>query len=101
MTDPRPATLLALLLSTAPAPAHEAVTGWLYPRECCGNLDCREVPASSVLERPGGFLVPSGELLPYRDKRLRDSPDGLYHWCTVGGTNAGRTLCLYIPPRSF
>lgn len=89
---------VAWSLSPSPAAAHEAPTGWSYPFACCSGFDCR--PAK-VAETPTGFVVPSGEIVPMTDSRVRPSPDGLFHWCSVAGADDGRTICLFTPPRSF
>ena len=96
-----------LLLFSAPALAHDAPhsfarpNGWSYPFACCSGVDCRPVDASAVLDTDGGYSVPSGETIGSRDSRVKDSPDGLYHWCTVGGDPHGRTICLFVPPRGM
>lgn len=92
--------LLGLPHCTA-AKAHQAPAGWDYPFDCCSNTDCRQVPASAVNETPEGYTVPSGELLKRNDRRLKPSPDGLYHWCSVSGVDDGRTLCLFVPPAAM
>lgn len=82
--------------------AHDAKSGWAYPYACCSGLDCREVNATQIRERPEGFVIgPTGEVVGYADKRIRNSPDGEYHWCSVAGRDDGRTICLFVPPRSF
>ncbi|MFH1796286.1 MAG: hypothetical protein ABIF45_17490 [Pseudomonadota bacterium] len=90
-------------LGTREAGAHEAPAGWSYPLSCCSNFDCREVPAGAVKERPQGFVIPgTGEVLPMTDKRIRNSPDGKFHWCAhQSGVDAGKTICLFVPPRGF
>lgn len=99
--------IVALLLHTVDARAHDAPAtparpeGWSYPFACCSNYDCRPVAETDVQERPEGYVVPSGEVIPMTDKRIRHSPDGYYHWCTVAGKADGRTLCLFVPPRAF
>ncbi|CAH2394814.1 hypothetical protein MES5069_10001 [Mesorhizobium escarrei] len=56
--------------------------------------------------------MPSGELLPYADGRVRQSHDMRFHWCHAQKATAGRhrefpsgnpdiTICLYVPPKSF
>lgn len=75
--------------------------GWKYPFACCSGYDCRAVDGDAVQERPQGYVVPSGEVVGYADKRVRHSPDGLFHWCTVAGKDDGKTICLFIPPRAF
>ncbi len=95
---------LAAGLATVALPgfAHEAKTGWQYPYACCSGYDCREVPANAISARPSGYVINgTGEVVSYTDKRIRQSPDGLYHWCSVAGSNDGRTICLFVPPQSF
>lgn len=85
------------------AHAHEAPKGWAYPLSCCSNFDCREMKEVEVRETAQGYLiVPTGEVVPYGDKRIRISPDGKFHWCAhQAGLDAGRTICLFVPPRGF
>ncbi|WP_309084503.1 hypothetical protein [Chelativorans sp.] len=84
------------------ADAHEAKSGWSYPYACCSNNDCREVSADLVSERPEGYVIrTTGEVVAYSDKRVRDSPDGVYHWCSIAGADTSRTICLFVPPKSF
>ena len=81
---------------------HAAPSGWTYPLACCSGKDCREVPASLIKEGPEGYVIrPTGEAIAYTDRRVRVSPDGLYHWCSVAGADDGRTICLFVPARSF
>lgn len=98
----------AVLVSAAIAAAHDAKptaakpNGWSYPFSCCSGYDCREVPQTSISERPEGYVIKgTGEVVAYSDGRLKDSPDGEYHWCSVAGANDGRTICLFVPPRSY
>lgn len=98
-----PACLAAIpLLTAVPAVAHEAPTGWKYDMACCHNRDCRPLASSAVRESPGGYVITlDNETVPYSDKRIKNSPDGQYHWCTVNGRDDGRTICLYVPPRAY
>lgn len=96
-----------LWLITAAHP-HDAIPtaakprGWSYPFSCCSGYDCREVSETSISERPEGYVIKgTGEVVAYGDKRIKDSPDGVFHWCSVAGANDGRTICLFVPPRSF
>lgn len=94
--------LVCHLMLTFRVAAHEAPAGWSYPVSCCSGLDCRPVPPAFVEERAGGVtLMPSGERIAEGDPRLKDSPDGEFHWCTVAGSDTGRTLCLFRPHRGF
>ena len=103
-------TLLSalLVLTISYAFSHEAEPtaaqpqGWSYPFSCCASYDCREVPDTAIGERPEGYVIKkTGEVLAYSDARLRDSPDGVYHWCSVAGADDSRTICLFVPPRGF
>lgn len=81
---------------------HEAPTGWSYPFVCCSSIDCREVADSDVLEGPDGYRIrQNGETIGYTDTRVKDSPDGAMHLCTVAGEDTGRTICLFVPPRGM
>ncbi|TPK63838.1 hypothetical protein FKO01_31280 [Mesorhizobium sp. B2-3-3] len=99
----------AIAALTAPALAHDAKPtaakpqGWSYPFACCANYDCREVSQTSISERPEGYVIKdTGEVLAYSDRRIKDSPDGEFHWCAhVAGLDAGKTICLFVPPQSY
>jgi hypothetical protein len=85
-----------------PVSAHQAPSGWTYPFSCCSTYDCRMVTSKSVSERPEGYVIAkTGEIIGYKDKRIKYSPDGDYHWCSVAGADNSRTICLFVPPRSF
>jgi len=66
-------------------------------------MDCKAVQSSAVRERPEGYVIQStGEVVAYSDKRVRNSPDGEYHWCAhQAGLDAGHTICLFVPPKSY
>ena len=93
--------LLATLGLLGPARAHDAPTGWKYPWACCASLDCQQVKSSAIEEKAEGYIIQStGEVVGYRDKRVKDSPDGEYHWCAHrAGNDAGHTICLFVPPK--
>jgi hypothetical protein len=97
-----PTSLVFAAFAAPIVSAHQADSGWTYPLECCSNQDCRAISASKVTEGPDGYVVEiSGEQISYADGRIRDSPDGEHHWCSVGGRDNGRTICLFVPPASF
>jgi hypothetical protein len=84
------------------ASAHQAESGWTYPSECCSDRDCRAISADKITESPQGYVIElSGERVAYTDRRIRDSPDGEHHWCSIGGRDDSRTICLFVPPASF
>ena len=92
----------SLSLLTTAVVAHEAKSGWHYPAACCSDYDCREVTTRQISERPEGYVIAtSGEVVPYTDRRVRQSPDGVFHWCSVAGKDDTRTICLFVPPRAF
>ena len=106
------ATLAAMLSASmpvaTPARAHEALPtaakplGWSYPYSCCSGIDCRQVSEKAISERPQGYVInKTGEVVTYRDSRVKDSPDGVYHWCSVAGADDSRTICLFVPPKGF
>ncbi|WP_265518942.1 hypothetical protein [Nitratireductor luteus] len=83
-------------------PSAMAQDGWTYPYACCSDKDCREVAGAAVRERPEGYVIQAtGEVISYQDRRVRHSPDGLFHICTVAGLETSRTICLFVPPRAF
>lgn len=88
--------------------AHDALPsgaqpqGWTYPFACCSGYDCREVPKSAIGEGKAGYTIrATGELIAMSDSRIKPSPDGEFHWCSVAGADDGRTICLFVPPRGF
>ncbi len=94
--------IIAALIAV-PASAHDAPTGWRYGIECCSTFDCFQAPVDHVRETTDGYVVdPTGELIPYGDRRIKISQDEFFHRCSHGGEiNAGRTICLYVPNRGF
>ncbi|MER8884820.1 hypothetical protein NKI17_20000 [Mesorhizobium sp. M0816] len=92
----------------AQARAHDALPtatrpqGWTYPFSCCSGYDCRDVAYNAIGERPEGYVIKgTGEVITYTDSRIKNSPDGVFHWCSVAGANDGHTICLFVPPRGF
>jgi hypothetical protein len=84
----------------------------LGEKQCCHDEHCEPLADGTVRETSKGFKVPSGELLPYADSRLRQSHDMRFHWChaqkaparahrDVPSGNRDITICLYVPPKSF
>lgn len=93
---------LNLAFSHDAMPTADAPMGWSYPVSCCADNDCREVSSKQIGEEPKGYLIRlTGEFIGYSDDRLKNSPDGIYHWCSVAGADDSRTICLFVPPRGF
>lgn len=91
-------TLAVVLGWCVAAGAHEAPSGWAYDAACCSGRDCRPVTPGEVTAGPRGFEVaPTGEIIPYGDRKLRPSGDGTTHRCMVGGNATSPTICIYVP----
>ncbi|MBP1884426.1 hypothetical protein [Sinorhizobium mexicanum] len=97
-----------VLLIAPNARAHDALPtaaqphGWSYPLSCCSGYDCREVAYHAVAERPEGYVIKgTGEVITYTDSRIKNSPDGLFHWCSAAGAKDGHTICLFVPPHGY
>lgn len=85
-----------------PVSAHDAPSGWSYPYSCCSGYDCRPVQTKAISEKRQGYVInTTGEVVPYTDRRVQPSPDGEFHWCSVAGADDSRTICLFVPARSF
>ena len=87
---------LALACLSIPALSHS----W-YDPECCSSADCEMVASRDVQRGPDGWILPTGDVVPF--DMTRDSLDGDFHWCRYGGTGslirpAGKAPCLYVPP---
>lgn len=96
------APVSVLISCVLPAAAHDAPSGWTYPVACCSDFDCREVADDAVTEGPEGYVIKvTGEVIPMTSRKVRPSPDGVFHWCSVAGKADGRTICLFVPPRAF
>jgi hypothetical protein len=93
---------------TYPALAHTAKPtpsqplGWQYGWECCNLMDCREVSENVIKETPEGYVYKvTGELIPYGDKKIKQSKDEFYHLCTKQGKDDTAIICLYTPNKGF
>ena len=81
-----------------PASAHEAMSGWEYPIECCSGTDCYEIGAADFETIDTGYRIKaSGELIAWGDKRVRASGDGRFHRCSYGGKPEAATICFFVP----
>ena len=88
---------------------HEAIPtatqplGWTYGWECCSMRDCKELPKDEIKATPIGWKVEStGEVIPYGDKRVKQSKDERFHRCARGGDfSLPTSICLYVPDMGF
>lgn len=92
---------LLLAVFTAPAAAHS----W-YDGNCCNEQDCRQTTLGEVERRADGwFVVPTNQLIPFADSRIRRSLDPLIHICLrkswkdekEAGAGEYVVRCLYLP----
>lgn len=103
------ALLILLAMAYGLTQAHEAMSGWQYPADCCSDRDCHEYPAENVEIRGDGFLLKSGLYIPRTKARV--SPDGHYHICEYPSSGAmistydqasGQSLpCFWYPPQGM
>lgn len=85
--------VLCLGLLAVPAPAHDAITGWHYPIQCCGEGDCAHA-LSAVRNGDGSLTVTTkhGTATFPASFRHDPSPDGLIHACFT----SIKLYCLYL-----
>lgn len=86
-----------------PAWSHDAPTGWAYGTECCSSTDCA-VEEGKVTATPSGWLIERvGVLVPYTDRKIKESRDGDFHscWRYDRRTDPKQFLCLYVPAQSY
>jgi hypothetical protein len=98
---PRTAILLAaavLALLVCEARSHE----W-YPRECCAGGDCYAISADEVEALPDGTwrIKATGEIFyganAAQVHRVKFSPDGGFHRCSLNHDRKEPSICLFIP----
>jgi len=91
----------AILMFSTRTFAHEAPTGWSYPMACCSGQDCQQVQDKEIGTTRNGYVIrKTGEFLPFGDARLKESPDGGYHWCAPQ-FGSQITICLFVPPLGY
>ena len=103
---PLSAAVLLLVLLPPLEDAHEAKSGWAYPRECCSERDCTETGAGRMeadpVPSPSGWRLSDGTVVPFH--LARPSPDGRFHVCRRSGETVGEIIkpvdgpvCLWVP----
>jgi hypothetical protein len=102
------AVFSASILLAYSVSAHEALPtaakplGWSYPYSCWSGIDCRQISNRAISKRAEGYVINrTGDVVAYSDSRVKNSPDGVYHWCSVAGTNDSKTICLFVPPKGY
>ena len=84
-------------------PSRMQPLGWSYGWDCCSATDCSQMQQGEIEEGPNGYVVKrTGEVIPYNDKRIRQSKDEFFHRCAPGANfDAPKSLCLYTPGRGY
>lgn len=86
---------MALAVGFVLAPAGAAQAHSWYDGSCCDEGDCRQTTLGEVERHDDGwYVVPTKELIPFDDDRIRRSLDPLIHRCIMPG---GKSRCLYVP----
>lgn len=75
------------------AQAHDAPSGWPYPRDCCGGTDCAPLRAGDLEYTAQGWRVKqTGEVIPL--SAVQPSGDRQNHRCRMEpGDPASETRC--------
>lgn len=100
------------LIINARARAHQAPSGWEYPKECCDGMDCAPVPFRvQPTFRDGGveFRLKPGDhpmittqehVIFWKTEALLRSPDDEWHICLRENDDHVEVYCVY-QPRNF
>lgn len=90
------AAMFGVGVLAGPAQGHD----W-YPIDCCSGYDCYAIDESEVEATDRGWrIIRTGEVIEYGQSRRpseRESQDGEFHRCSVGGDPEADTLCLFVP----
>ena len=85
-----------------PNPLQPVRKAGVIPSPAAPDTTAVKSSSKQISERPEGYVIQgTGEVVAYSDGRLKNSPDGEYHWCSVAGADNSRTICLFVPPRSY
>lgn len=88
------AAIMMLALMSMAVMAHQSVTGWTYPPECCSNGDCAEaLKVEYLADNSMSITTRHGVAIYPHDFPRRVSPDQHIHACHIGGTK----YCLFVP----
>ena len=89
----------ALMLFAASASSHE----W-YPKSCCSGGDCYSISKTDLEALPDGSweIKATGEIFAGPNggnsmRKVKFSPDGLYHRCSFNHDRKATSICLFIP----
>lgn len=90
-----------LAVGTAGAAQTASAHDW-YPHDCCSGHDCYPVDAEEIEVLPNGWrIIRTGETVPFGQTTKRpwerESMDGQFHRCSLGGDPDAETLCLFVP----
>jgi hypothetical protein len=74
--------------------AHGRYTNKMTGELCCGENDCVMIAEEDVKITPGGYLLKSGEVVPYEE--TMKSEDGQY-WRCARFDKAKSRRCFFAP----
>jgi hypothetical protein len=92
-------TILGILAPYS-AFSHQAISGWVYPLDCCDDRDCRQLDEAEVTVRPD-FYIWKGKHISFTSPKIRNSPDEYFHGCENahwGDTSGNLEItCFFVP----
>jgi len=94
------AAILFFLVATSLSSAHQAISGWQYPLDCCNEFDCRQLSTSEVNVGPG-YYIWKNKHISFFSPKIRPSPDTYFHACENAhwGDTSGKLeiTCFFVP----
>lgn len=92
-------TVALSVIFAGAALAHE----W-YPFQCCSDGDCYAISKTDLEALPDGSweIKETGEIFAGPNggnsmRKVKFSPDGLYHRCSFNHDRKASSICLFIP----
>lgn len=82
------------------AGAHQAVSGWIYPLDCCNENDCSQLDDNAVFVGTN-YYIWKEHRIAFDSPKIRRSPDGRFHGCENAhwGDTSGKleVSCFFVP----
>jgi len=91
--------IAALVCTVRASKAHDNPTDWIGKERrqnakneyCCGEGDCHPIPMREIIMTPGGYRLPSGDVIPF--DKAAPSADEFFWTCEWGGERK----CAFAP----
>lgn len=100
---PTIALAAVIAVSSGSSVAHQAATGWSYPKECCDDRDCSQIDTADVTVG-NGFYKWKNHRISFNSPKVRRSPDPYFHGCEApwwGDTSGNlEIVCFFVPTGS-